>query len=152
VTLNLAELFSDQDLSQPLPAGLAAVTSEHLTFSYALIGGDQAWINTSLAGLERPVPAIQLRDGSATDALSNDLLSLTLPGVTRTQQTSLRLFATDSSGSQASQDVTLTITPRLQLPGLATLTAPPSIGQGTPCASASCSAPCPNWPIPKATS
>ena len=130
VTLNLAELFSDLDISQPVASPFAAAASDRLSFSYALIGGDQAWVSTTLAGSERPLPAIQLRDSSTSDVLGGDLLSLTLPGVDRTLQTTLRLYATDASGSQASQDVSLTITPRAQVPSLAALTAPGSVGQG----------------------
>ncbi len=130
MTLNLADLFGDLDLSQPVASPFAAAANETLTYSYALIDGDQAWVTTTLVGSERLMPAIQLRDSSATDALVGDLLSLSLPGVDRTLETTLRLFATDASGSQASQDVTLTITPRVQLPSLAALTAPSSIGQG----------------------
>jgi hypothetical protein len=130
VTLNLAELFGDLDLSQPAPSGFSATSVESLSYSCALVGGDQTWLTTTLDGQERLLPAIRLRDSSATDALVGDLLSLSLPGVDRTLETTLRLFATDASGSQASQDVTLTITPRVQLPSLAALTAPSSIGQG----------------------
>jgi len=130
LTLNLADLFSDLDLSQPVASPFAAAANESLTYSYALIDGDQAWVKTTLGGSDRLIPAIQLRDSSATDAQVGDLLRLTLPGVDRTLQTTLRLFATDASGSQASQDVTLTITPRVQVPSLAALTAPSSIGQG----------------------
>jgi hypothetical protein len=130
VTLNLAELFGDLDLSQPVQSGFSVSPAETLTFSYALVGGDQTWVSTTLDGHERLVPALQLRDSNASDALVGDLLRLSLPGVDRTLETTLRLFATDASGSQASQDVTLTITPRLELPSLAALTAPSSIGQG----------------------
>ena len=129
LTLNLAELFGDLDLSQPVSSGFSASPAETLTYSYALVGGDQAWVTTTLDGQQRLAPAIQLRDSNASDVLVDDLLRLNLPGVDRTMETTLRLFATDASGSQASQDVTLTITPRLELPSLAPLTAPSVIGQ-----------------------
>jgi VCBS repeat-containing protein len=130
VTLNLAELFGDLDLSQPVASPFAVAASDRLSFSYALIGGDQAWVDTTLAGVERPIAAIQMRDSSSSDAWTRDLLTLSLPGVDRTLQTTLRLFATDASGSQASQDVSVTITPRAQVPLLAAPTAPSSVGQG----------------------
>jgi VCBS repeat-containing protein len=130
VTLNLAELFGDLDLSQPVASPFAVAASDRLSFSYALIGGDQAWVDTTLAGVERPIAAIQMRESSSSDAWTRDLLTLSLPGVDRTLQTTLRLFATDASGSQASQDVTLTITPRVQVPLLAAPSAPSSVGQG----------------------
>ena len=129
LSLNLAELFADLDISQPVAADFAASGLESLRFSYALINGDQDWVTTTLAGNPRPINAINLRDSSSSDGLVNDLLSLDLPGVDRTLHTTLRLFATDASGSQASQEVSLTITPRVELPLLAALTAPNSLGQ-----------------------
>jgi hypothetical protein len=120
-TLNMGELFSDRDLDEPMPPAFSAVGNEELSFSFAVVAGDEGWLSYRLDGSQRSEDLLTWRDSNATDGLNNDLLRVDLPGVNRELNTTLRLFATDRSGNQASQDITLTLVPRAQSPALAEL-------------------------------
>ena len=129
LTLNMGELFSDRDLSDPLPQAYSAATDEQLSFSFEVVAGDQDWLYYSLDGNERPNQLLSWRDSNSGDGLNNDLLRIDLPGVNRELNTTLRLTATDRSGSKASQDVYLTLLPRAQTPTLPNLQFPGAIEQ-----------------------